>query len=483
MLAPPYALQVEITSACNLSCRMCPLTLGATPSSRQPAHMREATWREVVAAAKQIGSVNLTGYGENTTHPRFIGMLGELDRDGVSTSFSTNGIGMIDKVVDALAALRHLYSVNVSIDSPEPEIYRQVRGGDVTRALDGLTRLSRALRPKTLVTVSAVLMVSNVESLRVFPELLAEIGVDAFVLQALHDRSSELAEWDLRDADLLATVAALQTRCRELGVPVRVDAGGLSALAPPPTTNTDIAFSKDWTRQCLSPWSYPFIDRDGYVFPCCIADDTAIMGKLGQAPLHEIWSGQAFRQFRTDLVGGVNMPNVCRVCTAIKALGPHPMRFAAAIDWRRSMIRGTDGLRLVVRNTGGAPWNGQQRLAIGRVGDVVSTLWLPSWVSKDRIVYMDSREVMPNGETTLSFDIAMPRDGVREDFALVVDGRSWLDGTTFSLPVFNWTRTLWRQVSLFPSHLTRSALRRTRLNLWRAVQRLPRVHDRTQGRR
>ena len=51
-VGPPTALQVEITSSCNLKCRMCPLTLVATLSSVHTEHMQDTTWSEVVAVAR-----------------------------------------------------------------------------------------------------------------------------------------------------------------------------------------------------------------------------------------------------------------------------------------------------------------------------------------------------------------------------------------------------------------------------------------------
>ncbi len=67
----PRVLQVEITSHCNLKCVMCPLTLGAT------------LWEQVVKAAREVGRVNLTGFGENATNAKFPALLEELDALGI----------------------------------------------------------------------------------------------------------------------------------------------------------------------------------------------------------------------------------------------------------------------------------------------------------------------------------------------------------------------------------------------------------------
>jgi MoaA/NifB/PqqE/SkfB family radical SAM enzyme len=430
-------LQVEITSSCNLTCTMCPLTLGATLSSARPGHMTDATWSQVLDAATEIGRVNLTGYGENTTNPKFVAMLRALDEREVKTSFTTNGIGVRDVLVAELARLRHLECINVSIDSPDAEVYRRIRGGDVQRALRGLARLSRGLRPRVTITVSSVVMVANVESLTWFPDVLQAIGVDAYVLQGLHDRTDVLGDLDVRrHADLMPALRAVQARGRELGLDVQLQAGDLGTFDPieevepaPP------AFSETRTRQCMAPWSVPFVDRSGRVFPCCLADGRAVMGELGAASLRDVWDGEAFRKFREDLVGGSDVPAICRTCTGVRRLGPHPLRFAGTIE--RLSLRGAarPTLRVLVRNTGIEKWTRDWPLAIGKVGDGASRFWLDSWAAHNRVRYMAEPEVLPGKHATFEFEIGAVEGAAPETFSALVEGVTWLPDTRFDLPV------------------------------------------------
>ncbi len=89
----PLYLQVEITSRCNLKCKMCPLTLGTTITSSAEGNLDDASWDDIKQYAQQVGHVLISGYGEPITNVRFLPMLQELDALGVHTSFSTNAIG------------------------------------------------------------------------------------------------------------------------------------------------------------------------------------------------------------------------------------------------------------------------------------------------------------------------------------------------------------------------------------------------------
>src|SRR5262245_21246406 len=100
-------LQVEITSRCNLKCKMCPLILGTTASSGSAGVIDDADWEQVKRLSITAGRIMLVGFGEPMTHPRFVGMLQELDKIGVEISFSTNGIGS-EQIAPPLAMLKHL---------------------------------------------------------------------------------------------------------------------------------------------------------------------------------------------------------------------------------------------------------------------------------------------------------------------------------------------------------------------------------------
>src|SRR5215813_3526562 len=124
---PPEVISVEITTRCNFKCKMCALVTGGTRSSAVAGHMAESLWPRILEAAREAGHVNVNGWGENFSHPGFLGFLEDLDRLGVSTNFSTNGTYLTPPTVARLAKLAKLALINVSIDSPDPEVFRAIR--------------------------------------------------------------------------------------------------------------------------------------------------------------------------------------------------------------------------------------------------------------------------------------------------------------------------------------------------------------------
>ncbi len=134
--------------------------------------MADATWEQVIEVGKQAGTIIIAGFGEPMTNPDFRRMLRDLDEARINFSFSTNGIGF-EKFAPELAMLKYRRHVNISIDSPDPEVYKDIRGGDVKRALSGARAISMALKGRVAVTVAAVVMKYNARSLLSFPKVLA----------------------------------------------------------------------------------------------------------------------------------------------------------------------------------------------------------------------------------------------------------------------------------------------------------------------
>jgi radical SAM protein with 4Fe4S-binding SPASM domain len=441
-LALPYILQIEITSHCNLKCKMCPLTLEGVPSSLRPGHMQEVTWEQVRRLAKEIGRVNLTGYGEPLANPRFLPLLRELDDLDIKMGFSTNGALITPRTVEALAALRYPIHVNISIDSPDPVLYHQIRGGDLDRALAGLRLLAAGLPPPKWVSVSSVVLDSNLDSLAAFPPLLAQMGVKKYLLQGVIDWNPDLRGEDLvHRGRLPEQLRRIEAACREHNITLELQPGPrLEIELRDPEAALRLyhgrtELSTEQTRQCCVPWDLPFINKDGQVFPCCYSDASALMGDLREQSFAEIWHGERFRQFRADLIDGRSAPAVCRRCTAVP-VGPHPLKlYAARILTDESILRARRRFKLVVENAGTATWTRETGLHIGtsEVRDRGSAYFHPSWISGTRVAGFEEESVPPGGKATFRFRITPDDDVPVEVFQLVVEGLCWLPDTLFEL--------------------------------------------------
>ena len=180
--------------------------------------MTDVVFDEVLEIARRCRSVILAGYGEPLTNPQCLPLLRAFDAEGINVAIATNGVALTRRVARELAALQCLTFVNVSIDSPDPEVYRAVRGGNVERALRGLRNLMAEMDPARVV-VSAVAMETTLASLVEFPALLAALGVRRFTLQGVVDYTDYAQRHGLLEhPELGASLREIERRCAAYGI-------------------------------------------------------------------------------------------------------------------------------------------------------------------------------------------------------------------------------------------------------------------------
>ncbi len=443
MITPelPQLLQIEISSYCNLKCTMCPLTTKDTSSGVTPGHLSKSLWDKIVPIAETVGNVVITGFGEPLMNPECIHLLQELNERNVQTSLTTNGVALSPQIAEQLAALAHLHHINISVDSPDPQVYQSIRNGKLEKALQGIENLMAVIDNPERVTVSSVLMNSNIASLPDFPVVLAGLGVQTYVLQGVVGYLPELEEEEnpLHQKHLSKYLAKIKSACKKAGIilrftlPARLDleikdpAEAIRKYSSTPETASD-----DETRQCCLPWEIPFINKDGLVFPCCYAvtGPDAVMGDLNTASLEQIWTGERYRAFRRNLLHGKTMPPVCRKCN-LASLGEHPLLYSAKILYDQSVLENQVCMRLVVQNTGSKAWHRNDLVRIGTIApiDRLSSYVHPTWLGANRITGFSEKSVAPGGTATFKFRINPSDDVPAESFQVVFEGTRWLPNT------------------------------------------------------
>ncbi|MEM2740188.1 MAG: radical SAM protein [Candidatus Bathyarchaeia archaeon] len=138
--AHPRSMMVEVTTRCNFSCTHC--FRFSLHGRLRLGDMSRATYRRVVDEASMIGIKRLiiSGWGEPMVHPDILWMVEEAKSNGLEVNLNTNGY-LIEGYADSLWKLG-LDELTVSIDSPDPLLYEEIRsGGDLKSVSKGLERI------------------------------------------------------------------------------------------------------------------------------------------------------------------------------------------------------------------------------------------------------------------------------------------------------------------------------------------------------
>src|SRR5207249_6059776 len=125
--ALPAALQVEVTGACNLRCRMC-LVRYRPALSKTEGSLSFKRFAELVDAVPGLQVLTLQGLGEPLLAPDLLRMIEYASSRGIDTGFNTNGSLLIPERAEALirAGLAWLH---VSLDGATAATYESIRDG------------------------------------------------------------------------------------------------------------------------------------------------------------------------------------------------------------------------------------------------------------------------------------------------------------------------------------------------------------------
>jgi radical SAM protein with 4Fe4S-binding SPASM domain len=327
----PRALQLEVTGACNLRCRMC-LVRYRPPKNRLTASLDFATFRRIVDALPDLAELTLQGLGEPLMAPDLFQMIAHARERGLRVGFNTNATLLTRATAERLVDLG-LSWLCISVDGATPATYEDIRDRaafhTVERNVRGLTELMRrrnASRPE--LEVVFVAMRRNVHEVAPIIRLAAAWGIPAVRVQTLSHSFSDAADdpgfariraftldealWEPDDADgqarLLDDVAGPFADARrvaaDLGIRLR-----LPEADPAVTPRAAGEPGCDW------PWRSAYVRHDGGVQPCCMlmGDDRAVLGDVGHEPFDAVWGGPKYQAFRAALTSD-RAPDVCRGC-------------------------------------------------------------------------------------------------------------------------------------------------------------------------
>jgi MoaA/NifB/PqqE/SkfB family radical SAM enzyme len=328
----PVDVQIEVTGACNLRCRMC-LVRYRPPLNRMAGSLSMPLFRRIVDALPGLRTLTLQGLGEPLLCPDLPAMVEYAAARGIRAGFNTNGTLLVRRTAERLVRAG-LAWLHVSIDGATPETYAGIRDGAelgrVQENVRGLVDVTRRLGVGTPDTsIVFVAMRRNLAELPDVVRLTAACGVRKLRVQNLsHDFHDTAAGGDYQairdftDAEMLygedgepadPAVAAVFDEARRVATDVGVE---LRLPRLEPTVRR-----AEGTPGCAWPWRSLYVTYDGRVQPCCMlmGRERGVLGDLAHAGLADVWHGDAYAAFRAALAGP-EPPVVCRGCALYRGV-------------------------------------------------------------------------------------------------------------------------------------------------------------------
>src|SRR5712691_4295376 len=294
----PVCVYLETTNRCNLLCTTCPRTYAEL---EPPADMSWELFTLIVDQIPDLQRAVLHGVGEPMLVKNLPRMVRHLKERGSYVLFNTNGTVLNERNGRALIEAG-LDELRVSLDAANARSFRAIRGKDYfgrilrnVRAFRNLQEREGKDRPR----------------LSAFVQVAADIGVKEVYLQRLvfFDRDAvglarpDQALYEQMTREEAAHLEAATALARSHGIT-------FSASGAVPEPGMSLKRQDDgspWTL-CRRPWTVMYFTANGRALPCCIAPfsqrgyENYTLGDATQQTLQEIWSGAAYRSFRTALL-------------------------------------------------------------------------------------------------------------------------------------------------------------------------------------
>jgi MoaA/NifB/PqqE/SkfB family radical SAM enzyme len=309
----PLYVKIKIVWACNLRCGMCNHWRDRVESA-----LDLDFYKTLVNELAELGcqKIHLTG-GEPTLRPHLEEIITQIRDRGIRPTMTTNAT-LIDGDRAYSLAQAGLRKVNISLDSPHPDIHDQIRGipGAWSKATAGFQYLRPWLKSGRM-QINTVVHQLNYSSLIDLPNFAATLGADRINLIPMDEHTSDfqrltreqIQEYNQQIAPVIAE------KGMALGLihhPKQAYPFGTTPSEIEQSLTGNYAHSYYDSHPCFAPWTHALIDHIGQVSVCCMLPNNPVIGDLRSSSFTEIWHGEAYRALRNP--SSLPLFETCRTC-------------------------------------------------------------------------------------------------------------------------------------------------------------------------
>jgi radical SAM protein with 4Fe4S-binding SPASM domain len=340
---PPH-MSIELTTACNLSCRHCYRKSAPQAVQTMPTGTLLALLQSLVDSGLRV--VELTG-GEPLLHPHFKEIFSFCTDHMLSTAVMTNGTILSYDIFELLVAKRDSIFLSISLDGSTAEKHNLRRGSETAfqRTVKHIALLSSA---GIKVRVAMAVDEGNFDDIEATLLLARELGAAVFsytpVLPLGRAKDWANVKWNVEYDKVVKMERELIEKYKDF----------LGFLSP------ELTCGMENGDNCGAGYRTYAMDPYGYVRPCPLYEDTKfLLGNLLSQSLEEVFSNPLAYAFENvvppnqALCDGCERKNYCLYCTL---RGLQSSDLVPECRWRH--LPGTEALMKQERYS--MPWEGSK---------------------------------------------------------------------------------------------------------------------------
>lgn len=301
--ASPISLQIELTSRCNLKCKMC-------EHSFKEINKKDLSYDQFVYIIDQfpfLKNITLQGLGEPLLNVDLFKMIREAKKRNIRIGLTTNGTLLTEEIGRKLID-NQIDWIFISLDSLNKDRYEEIRKGaklDIVVAnIEKFIKQKGNKPPET--NFWTLIMNDNIEDIPSIVSFAKKLKMKKVVLQNIHNwgHDSFNTNWKKMKMDSEDKFAKMVENIKDIAQGINVE------------VNTNI--SKDNKSKCDWPWRSMYITSEGFVTPCCMQGsdaDVINFGNIFTESVGDIINNDKYQNFRRCL-NSDKIPKVCIGCPA-----------------------------------------------------------------------------------------------------------------------------------------------------------------------
>lgn len=288
----PIAFSVEPTTSCNLRCPQCPS--GLRSFTRETGSLELETYKTIIDQLyRTSGYITLYFQGEPYLNKNFNAIVNYAYQKKMYTATSSNAHYFNKENAESVIK-SGLDRLIISIDGIDQETYSKYRiGGSIDKVIKGTQALVEAkknLKSKTPHIIwQFIVFRHNEHQIDDIKKMAAEVDVDELSI-----KTAQIYEFETGN-DLIPR--------NENYSRYKKDENGYR-------------FKNKLLNHCWKLWSSCVFTWNGQVVPCCFDKDAHYqLGSINSKSFKEIWQGDAYQRFRSQLIKGRKHIDICKNCS------------------------------------------------------------------------------------------------------------------------------------------------------------------------
>ncbi|MBR3628098.1 MAG: radical SAM protein [Elusimicrobia bacterium] len=289
----PTTIGVGTHFFCNAKCVFC---LGGKYPNFSFNGYKSFFEKNLTAVLKKALNVDFHGYGEFLLMPNINKFLKYIDKKipNQTKTFFTNGVALKNVTFPK----KGLYNIVISLHASNKELHKKIVGIDKFDEI--ISNIKRIKKQKNVrISLCSILTKLNINDMENFILLAKKLNIKNVIFKYM--TIFEYKHFDLSVFFNKKLVNKNFTKISNLSKRL-----GINVVLPP-------SFKKYKNSICIcpSPWDYFYVENQGNVNKCILADRH--IGNLNKNSFNEIWNNSAYQKLRENLF--LQKPDkICKKC-------------------------------------------------------------------------------------------------------------------------------------------------------------------------